>query len=65
MCIDNNNMIYFNLGTLRFSCQFQVEGNHIVASSCQSEGFIPASFECQIDDQPKYTCKLSNTLNEI
>ena len=59
MCILHAiNDTYFALGTLSFSCDFQVEGNDIVARSCQAEGFIPASFECQIDDQPRVACKL-------
>ena len=47
----------FVLGTLTFSCNFQVEGTDVVGRSCEAEGFIPASFECQVDDRPKYNCK--------
>jgi hypothetical protein len=52
-------------GTLRFSCEFQIDGGDVVARSCQAEGFIPASFECQIDDQPRFACKFSNNNNMV
>ena len=50
----------FNLG---FMCEFRLveSAAAVVANSCQAEGFIPAGFECQIDDQPKFTCTIANT----